>query len=198
MIANLASVEDAGWLSDQAGPSCNPRPANPLLRWFLILTKPAGESTAKRHLERQGYRVYYPRLLHPVLRRGRWIDQLISLFPRYLFVQLDPTSQSLAPVRSTTGVANVVRFGTQAAVVPAVLVDELMCRADPETGLHRLGCKRILERGGAVRIVGGAFEGMEGIFDRDDADERVVVLLNILSQNTPVRLPGRFVVPAQV
>lgn len=166
-----------------------------LPRWFLVVTKPSGENAAQVNLERQGYRVYYPRLLRPSLYRGRWIERIVSLFPRYLFVQLDAATQSLAPVRSTLGVANIVRFGTEAAQVPSAVVDGLIRCADPDTGLHRLKTGRIFEPGAAVRVIAGAFEGLQGIFERDVGSERVVILLRLLGQDASVRVPSRFVVP---
>lgn len=166
-----------------------------MLRWFLVFTKPAGEETARVNLERQGYRTYYPRLLRHCLRRGCWVEQVVSLFPRYLFVQIDTTSQSLAPVHSTLGVTNVVRFGTESTVVPDAVVENLIGRADPESGLHHLGPSRPLVPGARVSIVGGAFEGLDGIFERDDGGERVIVLLTLLGRKTPVRMPAGFVLP---
>lgn len=165
----------------------------PLWQWFLVLTKPSGENIAKSNLERQGYRVYHARLSHPVLHRGRWMDRIVSLFPRYLFVQFNARSQSLAPVRSTLGVASIVRFGLETAVVPDAIVAALIDRADPTTGLHRLNCPRAFEPGSAVRIVGGVFEGLQGIFERDIPNDRVVILLGLLGQQTAVHVPGRFV-----
>jgi transcriptional antiterminator RfaH len=165
------------------------------LRWFLVCAKPSAESTAQINLERQGYRVYYPRLLRPTLYRGRWIDRIVSLFPRYLFVQLDAAAQSLSPVRSTLGVANIVRFGSEVAVVPGAVVDGLIRCADPQTGLHKLSPGPIFKPGAAVRVIAGAFEGFQGIFERDVGSERVVILLRLLGQDASVRVPGRFVVP---
>lgn len=165
-------------------------------RWFLIFTKPAGEQTAKTHLERQGYRVYYPRVLCPVLRRGRWSERIVALFPRYLFVQLDTLRQSLGPVRSTVGVTSVVRFGHEAAPVPDTLVDDLIGRTDPDSGFHRLANSRRLEPGARVNVIAGAFEGLDGVFERAAGGDRVVVLLNLLGRTTPVRVHSGFVVPS--
>lgn len=165
-----------------------------VLRWFAVLTKPAGEQVAQANLERQGFRVYCPRLLRPLFRRGRWIERIVPLFPRYLFVQLDVASQSLAPVRSTLGVASLVRFGTEPREVPNSIVDGLVHRADPESGLHRLNGDRALTRGTRVKVVAGAFEGLDGIFDREAGEDRAVVLLQLLGRLTPVGIPSRFVV----
>jgi transcriptional antiterminator RfaH len=167
-----------------------------MMRWLLILTKPSGERTAQCHLERQGFRVYYPRLLTTSLYRGRWIDRVVSLFPRYVFLQANLNQQSVAPVRSTTGVADVVRFGGEFATVPDAVVDSLIARADPESGLHRLNCSRALERGAPVSIVAGAFEGLEGIFERPAGEDRVIVLLKLLGRDTPVGVPAHFVLPS--
>ena len=167
-----------------------------LRQWFLIFTKPSAEELATRNLERQGFRVYYPRLLRLGLRRGRWVERIVSLFPRYVFVQLDTARQSLAPIRSTTGVANIVRFGSGITVVHDRIVDALMRRADPTSGLHRLAGARVFEAGAAVSIVAGAFQGLDGIFERDAGNERVVILLRLLGRQAPVRIPAGFVVPS--
>jgi transcriptional antiterminator RfaH len=167
-----------------------------LRRWFLVLTKPSGEKSALTNLERQGYRVYHPRLLRTALRRGRWVDRVVSLFPRYLFVQLDVGRQSLAPVRSTVGVSNIVRFGSDAAVVPDGIVDGLLRKADPESGLHRLNERKPLVRGSRVSVITGAFEGLEGVFDRDVGEERSVILLQVLGNHTQVCVPSAFIVGA--
>ena len=143
-----------------------------VLRWFLVFTKPAGERAAQDNLERQGFRVYHPRLLRPVLYRGRWVDRIVSLFPRYVFVQLDMLCQSIGPVRSTVGVANIVRFGQETAFVPDGIVSALLDRADPESGLHRLNEKRPFAPGDRVHVIAGAFEGLEGVFEREAGEER--------------------------
>lgn len=164
------------------------------LQWFLVLTKPCAEKVAELNLERQGYRVYYPRLLRPSLSRGRWKDRIVSLFPRYLFIQLDATCQSLAPVRSTVGVASIVCFGARTAVVSDAIIAALMHKADPQSGLHELQCP-LFEVGSAVRVLTGAFAGLEGIFERQDGQDRVVILFQMLGREARVNLPAGFVAP---
>jgi len=153
------------------------------------------ELAAEENLRRQGYQVYYPRLLRPARVRGRWLDRVTSLFPRYLFLRLSVGDQAIAPVRSTVGVASVVRFGGDYAVVPDAIVDDLRTREDPATGLHCLHGHSEFEPGSNVRIVADVFDGLQGVFQRESGDERVVLLLGLLGRDTLVEVPAAFVLP---
>ena len=184
MTADMCLVSGSAKPSADADVSVRPR-------WFLVFTKPSAEAKAKENLERQGYRVYYPRLRYPRLFAGRWMERIVALFPRYVFVQLT-AGQSLAPVRSTFGVAAVVRFGPGYAVVPDAILDGLREREDPISGLHRLN--RAFGVGAAVRVIAGTFACLDGVFEREAGDERIVVLLSLLGQHTRVQIPAQFVV----
>ena len=164
--------------------------------WYLIRSKLAEEFLAQSNLERQGFSVYLPRVISAVTRRGRRRDEVIPLFPRYLFLQVHDT-QSLGPVRSTAGVSDVVRFGAMRAIVPDRVVEEVRSRADPETGLHRLSCSTPLQPGASVRVTAGPFDGLQGIFERRAGAERVVLLLNLLGGDTRVRVPSDAVASAK-
>src|SRR5256886_3070441 len=139
-----------------------------MLRWYLVHTKPLSEAIAQKNLERRGYEVYCPRLEQTVRRKHGWQVRIEALFPRYLFLRIDSDRQTLSPVRSTLGVATVVRFGAEFAIVPDRVVCDLCPRADPESGLHRLNGAMKCVRGSAVTIVASAFDGLEGIFDRSE------------------------------
>jgi transcriptional antiterminator RfaH len=182
--------------SDAGDPACQHSGSRPGLRWFLVFTKPLGEKIAQVNLERQGYRVYYPRLLHPSLYRGHWVERIVSLFPRYMFLQLDTAWQSLGPVRSTVGVANVVQSGREFTIVPDDIVERLMLRADPTSGLHKLDGVARFHRGAKVNVIAGPFEGLDGIFEREAGEDRVVIMLKLLGQDATVRVSSRYVVPA--
>jgi transcriptional antiterminator RfaH len=166
------------------------------LNWYLVMAKPSNEDCALVNLERQGYGVYFPQLQTKALRRGKWSDRIVPLFPRYLFVQVDSIAQSLAPVRSTLGVANVVRFGVNHMVVPNRVIDSLRANANPETGLHTLRIGEWFKRGDAVLIATGSLTGLEGVFESDDGNHRVTVLLNLLGRETRLQLDAGCVVPS--
>jgi transcriptional antiterminator RfaH len=162
--------------------------------WYLVHTKPSGEATAQRNLLRQGYEVYFPRLVRSGVRGGRRRQLVGALFPRYLFVRLNEGVQALAPVNSSKGVAAVVRFGAEYARVPERVVRDLRGRADPESGLHRLRGEEELFRGATVRVISGPFEGLEGVFERRTGAERVTVLLTLLGQSARVHIRNEQVV----
>ena len=162
-------------------------------RWYLIRSKPGAETEAQLHLQRQQYLTYLPRLLQSVRLRRQMRMRVGPLFPRYLFLQLDEGRQCIAPVRSTSGVANVVRFGGRFAIVPDGLIAELRAREDPETGLHSVRATARLTPGMQVRIDVGAFAGLEGVFERAEGADRVVVLLTLLGQERQVQLAAEVV-----
>ena len=166
-----------------------------MLRWYLVHTKRAQEATAAAQLARQGFEIYLPRLAQPIRRRGRWQSRIEALFPAYLFLRVDEGKQALGPVRSTVGISHLVRFGSNYAIVPDRLIDALKSCEDPETGLHRLERPCLPAAGSHVRIFSGPFDGLEGVYERASGDDRVVVLLNLLGQNTRVYLPVEAILP---
>jgi transcriptional antiterminator RfaH len=165
-------------------------------RWYLIQTKPSGEMAAEVNLRRQGYELYFPRAIKAERRRGRLREQIVALFPRYLFLRLDEGRQPLTPVNSTTGVAGVVRFGSRYALVPDCVIHDLRAREDVVTGLHRLVRPAALTTGMPVQISMGPFDGLEGVFERAAGADRVVVLLKLLGQTARVHVPMASVAPA--
>ena len=166
-----------------------------MLRWYLVCTKRLSEAIAQANLERQGYEVYLPRLVQSVRGRQHRRDRIVPLFPRYLFLRLREGSQAFGPIRSSVGVCGVVRFGFRYAVITDDVICELRARADPVTGLHRLTGAAPLKSGAAVQFTTGPFDGLDGIFQREDGAERVVVLLMLLGRDTPVRVPAEWILP---
>ena len=168
-----------------------------MLRWYLVHTKPSGEANAELNLTRQGYQVYFPRLIQTACSARRLRERIVALFPRYLFLHLNEGQQCLAPVHSTIGVNTVVRFGARYTVVPDEVIEDLRAREDSESGLHRARRRQLL-RGSPVRIAAGPFEGLDAVFEREVGAERVVVLLKLLGHDTPVRVPAEFALPSMV
>jgi transcriptional antiterminator RfaH len=157
--------------------------------WYLIHSKPKQEHVASEQLERQGYRTYLPMAYVYRRRRGRSVRVIAPMFPRYLFISLNDETDDWRPIRSTIGVANLVRFGIDAARVPDDLIKSLKTRED-ETGIHILPSKNF-SIGDKVRVKEGVFEGFEAIIHSKTPKERVVLLMKVIEKYIRVELDPR-------
>jgi len=154
-------------------------------RWYAVCCKPRQEAVAEENLLRQGFQVYLPRIRMRQRRRGAWIDAVEVLFPRYIFIRIDPKRRSTASVRSTRGAVGMVRFGGQPAVVPDAVMDALREREDAASGMHE-DKRPLFNAGDAVKLVDGPLAGMEAVFTEQDGDKRVIVLLELLGKANKV------------
>ena len=148
-------------------------------KWYLLYTKPRQEKLALQHLQNQAYEVYLPLIQVEKIRQG--VRGLVeeALFPRYLFVQLDEAgSQSWAPIRSTVGVSQLVKFGHRFAEVSQDLVSWVQDQAR----LVKLAPE--LKHGDVVTITEGPFRGMDAIFKTYDGEKRAILLLTLLTKMT--------------
>ena len=98
--------------------------------WFTVYTKPRQERIALENLERQGFRCFLPMAVNPYQRRSARGQRIEPLFPRYLFLNAVADQQSLGPVRSTRGVATLVR--APGGLSPSSVM--CFCKGRRETG----------------------------------------------------------------
>lgn len=160
------------------------------MRWYAVNSQPRKEGMALENLERQGFESWLPLVARSVRKNGRWATKVEPLFARYLFVNVDVAAQDISPIRSTLGCIGLVRQGGLPVPVPVGVVEALQDSVDPETGLHRLSeiGAPVFQRGDRVRILGGPFEGLEGVFQCATAEARAMVLLKMLGSVASVRL----------
>jgi len=165
------------------------------LNWYLLSSKPRQEQTAKLNLIQQNYEIYLP--YHQVRKRKKTGHTLVTepLFPRYLFIRLSHTQSNWAPIRSTRGVANIIRFGNANAKVPNVLVSKLKTQEKHhfEQNANALTQPKF-KKGEKVRILEGVMAGYDGIFQTESSENRVHILLDIANKYTRVKLPVDYIV----
>ena len=168
---------------------------SPRTCWYAVCCKPRQEAVAEENLLRQDFHIYLPRIRIRRHRRGQWTDAIEVLFPRYLFIRIDPLRRNMAPVRSTRGVVGLVRFGGQPAVVPDEVMDALLQCQDPASGLHQEDHAPFCA-GDRIKLVDGPFAGMEAVFAEQDGEKRVIVLLELLGKTNKVRVARDWVARA--
>jgi transcriptional antiterminator RfaH len=157
------------------------------MRWYVVHTKPRQESRAHVNLERQGYTCFCPTFTKKKLSKSGLESVQEPLFPRYLFIELDTSSQgrSWAPIRSTLGVSKLVTFGTEPASVNPALI-EFLKQQQLSPGQKVLSPYTAGDR---VVIATGAFQGVEAIYQMDDGESRAMVLIELLQKLTRLELP---------
>lgn len=149
--------------------------------WYVVHTKPRQENRALENLQNQGFECFLPTIEVEKLRNQRVLRVIEPMFSRYLFIQLDDTTQNWGPIRSTLGVSKLVSFGHIPAKVPTELMEFL--RQAPQESVARL-----FEVGSQVRVASGPLKGLEGQYLDHDGETRAFVLIELLGQPQKLRI----------
>jgi transcriptional antiterminator RfaH len=170
-----------------SSPAETEAPESPLAdKWFLAYTKPRFESVAQVNLQQQGFDVYLP--LYKKFKKSETgtVTVFEPMFPRYIFFRPSRPSQSIATVRSTKGVNNLVRFGFE----PAALADETlqMIRHIEESRNHvTVQDASPIKAGQSVRLKHTALNNLQGLV-QSVGSKRIEVLLEIMGRPTVVQV----------
>ena len=151
--------------------------------WYLLTSKPKQDEKAEKQLLNQGYKIYRPLARRLRKSRGKMVERIESLFPRYIFIHLDLVEDNWFPIRSTIGVSDFVRFGGEPAKVPSEIVTTLKLQED-EVANKAIDLDRF-KRGEKIIVNYGAFKGLQAVFEcYEDGEQRSVVLLQMLGKMT--------------
>ena len=168
--------------------------SEPKRHWYVAQTKPRQERLALDNLTRQGYSAYCPRAALLKHRRKRWqaIDE--PLFPRYLFIELAEGVDDFAPIRSTLGVTDMVRFGGRPAIIQQGVIAAI--QEQEQKLCSHVGDQPQWEAGDAVVIIDGPFAGLKAIFQKTRGADRVLVLFELLGSQNRAIIDANDVAPA--
>jgi transcriptional antiterminator RfaH len=156
-------------------------------QWYVVNTKAREEPKASFNLKRQGFNAYLPQY-KKTRRHARRIDTVLApLFPKYLFVEFDLDLERWSSINSTAGVKKLIMFGSLPATLPSELVEEIRTREDVE-GVVSLNQYLKIKQGDQVTINSGAFSEHSGIFECQDDDKRIIILLKLMGRDVRVRL----------
>lgn len=154
--------------------------------WYLLQCKAHQDNRAEEHLRRQDYEIFRPHFVTQRVVRGKPMNVLESLFPGYLFIRLAADS-NWSSLRSTRGVLRLVGFNQGPTNVPDTVIELLRARCD------HMAPVQLFRPGEPVQIVQGPLNTLEGIFLSMDGQDRVRILLHLLNQDRPVRVPLSYV-----
>ena len=149
--------------------------------WYVVATKPRQEVVAREHLQRQGYATLLPTLRLRKRQRGKWQEVTEPTFPGYVFVGLELGRDDMAPIRSTQGCRDLVRFGQQPALVHEDIIKALQL-GNSAHGASADEVKDPFSPGDLVRIEDGPFQGLSAIYCMNKGADRVQVLITLLGR----------------
>ena len=180
------------------------------IKWYVLI---AANSKVERfcdYLKAAGMEYFYPmsyqerRIRNSELRTKRILQ---PVFKHLLFVKSDKSKLDpiLREIKLDLGITSDLYYKywdedeRKTAVVPAAQMRNFMLvvGAVEKPIIYLSNGEVNLEKGTSVRIIGGAFEGIEGIFMKVKGSSRVVVSIpNLLSVATAF-IPTRFIIPLE-
>ena len=160
------------------------------MKWHVIHTKVRQEFRAEENLRNQGFEVFLPTCQVQKKQAQTIKIQEEPLFSRYLFIRLSDVTSNWFPIRSTKGVASLLRFGQdiEPVCIPDKIIEVLKDRCTQGEPLHTL-----FKAGETIEISQGPFKGFLGFFEKiqtlPDGLSRAFLLVEILGQMQHLQLP---------
>ena len=165
--------------------------------WYVVNTYAGHENRVKENLERRietmGLQDYLFRVVvaeekEVEYKNGKEVEKVKNLFSGYVFVEMVMTDEAWYIVRNTPGVTGFIGSSGGGAKPFPVAEDEM------EKILRRLGRseRRVnvdFKVGDRVKILSGAFSGVEGTLEELNHDTQTAVVLTILfGRETPTEI----------
>ena len=153
------------------------------------MTKPREDDRAEAHLLNQDYELFRPLLRQHKIKKGVQVVVTEPLFPRYIFIRLDDVLGNWSRIRSTRGVAKMVRFTDLPAIVPDSLIAALQNQCVENNIIDTTREKPfVYSKGDEIEITEGSFRGITAIIKEQVADDRVLLLLNLLGKEQELEI----------
>ena len=160
-------------------------------RWFIVRTHYGEEVEAAGQIVNQGFTAYLPEHVAEPTRGKRaqrdnvvvdsagHVGRRLPLFPRYLFVWLDPAVDQWRPICSTRGVERIFGATPESPTpVPYGVVEELLARPEISAVFRPIKLDGML-----VRVTSGPWSMVESGFREGickwSTDKRVGVLMQL-------------------
>ena len=158
--------------------------------WYLVKSQPHRESVAVMRLAQLGVETFCPYRKKVKRVRGNHKTERSPLFPGYLFSKFNRDNQ-FRLVSYAEGVAKVVTFGENPAVVDEEVIDSIKARM--QNGFVVLQ-PQSFRSGDAVRIQDGPLAGIQAVFEKElTGTERIALLLKTVSYQARVLIDRNYV-----
>ncbi|KPF63270.1 transcription termination/antitermination protein NusG [Porphyrobacter sp. AAP60] len=164
-----------------------------MVDWYLAQVKPNADKIARRNLNRQKFHTFQPLERTTSVRGGHFVKALRPLFPGYLFLSYGEAAAPWSLVNSTYGISRLVSFGGKPTRVPPGIIADLQAACGND---EVVVADQLFEAGATVTVASGPFVSFVGKIDRLTPDRRVMVLLELMGQQTRVSFAAADLRPA--
>ena len=155
-------------------------------QWYLLQTKFRQERKVARELEQQNINAFLPLYRSEKIIKGVRVTKEEPLFSGYLFIELDIKNSNWTSIRSTRGVSKFVEFGEGASIVNPLIIESLR-NVESQPG------EPYLEAGEKVRVMDGAFKGLEAIYQAADGTSRSYILMELMQQDQFISIDNQLI-----
>jgi transcription antitermination factor NusG len=152
-------------------------------RWYALSLRSRYEKKAHADLVSRGIESFLPLIeeVHVWSDRKKRVQE--PLFRGYLFVRTDLRDR--ISILQTPGVVRFVQIGAHLSSIPERQIDWMRIMIGHPTSVKR---EPFLSSGEKVRVIGGLFQGVEGIVISVTGSTRVVLSLACIAQSVSVEV----------
>ncbi len=146
--------------------------------WYAIRVTYNREMKVKDDLDARGIECFIPMKYALVVRRGRRVKRLVPTIHNLIFFHIEPSAMKAYKASTRLPIRYIMNPATKRpVVVPDGQMRSFIAVAgtcDEQLEYVKVDSRKF-KRGDRVRIVGGPFEGAEGVLRRVRGSQRVVV-----------------------
>lgn len=153
------------------------------MTWIVVHTKNNNEFKASKNLVRQGFEVFYPKVLKSNINYNRVRKIIKPLFPGYIFVNLKK-NQNWIKINSTFGVRTILKFGRNIYLLPIQIISQIKMKCDKNDICHISDYKK----GDKVKINFRNSPSLQSVFDEKLDQKRCYVFLELLKTKFKIKV----------
>jgi transcription antitermination factor NusG len=162
------------------------------LSWFAIQTWPRYEKKVAVEFQSKEIEVFLPLLSSKRKWSDRRTEIQLPLFPSYVFVRIDKSSNARIGVLRTNGVTGFVGVRGIGVSIPQVQIESVRSLLASEIAFQP---HPHLTVGKRVRIRGGSLDGVEGTLLEKKGDLSLLVSIQLIQRALAIRVAGFRVEP---
>ena len=160
--------------------------------WIAVYTKPRHEKVVSNEFKERNIESYLPL----VSRKRRWSDRMkwvdTPIFKSYLFARIE--LKNYIDVLQTRGVHHIIKFQNKIAVIPDIQIDNL--KKMIEGGFDPFPSE-YFTIGDEVEVVGGPLKGINGVVDRNDTPDKLIIKIDAIQHAVAVQIESKYLKPTK-